>query len=176
MYLPVRLCLAHKHAEAQANGPCLAVQFVQGAPEPGGHQAAGGNGRLCPRVPGTFGQPAGEHADQDQSRRWVNLILLVKYLHWGQWWSRRKRCLSSRPRGQFNQCDEQTVCLTSLPPHVTPLCWKRAQISSFNNMQPNQIDFFAVEKLYGPVGLKCHARHRDLQGAVLGVREEQVRV
>lgn len=52
----------------------VAVQVVQGASEPGGRQAAGGNGWLCPRVPGTFSQPAGEHADQDQSRRWVKVI------------------------------------------------------------------------------------------------------
>lgn len=50
------------------------IQVVQGASEPGGHQAAGGHGRLCSRVPGAFSQPAGEHADQDQSCWWVNLI------------------------------------------------------------------------------------------------------
>lgn len=50
------------------------VQVVQGASEPGGHQAAGGHGRLCSRVPGAFSQPAGEHADQDQSCWWVNVI------------------------------------------------------------------------------------------------------
>lgn len=50
-----------------------AAQVVQGAPEPGGHKAAGGDGRLCARIPGTFSQPAGKHADQDQSRRWVDI-------------------------------------------------------------------------------------------------------
>lgn len=53
--------------------PLSSVQVVQGAAEPGGHQAAGGDGRLCPGIPGAFSQPAGEHADQDQSRWWVNM-------------------------------------------------------------------------------------------------------
>lgn len=44
-----------------------AAQVVQGAPEPGGHQAAGSDGGMCPGIPGAFGQPAGKHADQDQS-------------------------------------------------------------------------------------------------------------
>lgn len=50
-----------------------AAQVVQGAPEPGGHKAAGGDGRLCTRIPGTFGQLAGKHADQDQSCWWVDV-------------------------------------------------------------------------------------------------------
>lgn len=54
-----------------------AAQVVQGAPEPGGHKAAGGDGRLCTRIPGTFGQLAGKHADQDQSRWWVHINLAL---------------------------------------------------------------------------------------------------
>lgn len=65
-------CSAHCNAGSLSLGTDVptyffAAQVVQGASEPGGHQAAGGHGWLCPGVPGTFSQPAGEHADQDQS-------------------------------------------------------------------------------------------------------------
>lgn len=125
------------------------IQVVQGASEPGGHQAAGGHGRLCSRVPGAFSQPAGEHADQDQSCWWVNLIYTNIY----NWLNVPD--FVDRDRMFFLEC-------------ISPLFWQTMELLFFaaKGQIFNSCCFMLIWRL--------DACHRDLQRAVLGVCEEQV--